>query len=88
MSRRSAAACNRIAHARPFLRVILAFDPGQLVGHLVQLMAQRADQLHSLGGIAVTHDEIGPSLLSSTQANRRESMVSMSRPRGAAVAGR
>jgi hypothetical protein len=27
---------------------ILAFDPSQLGGHLVQLVTQRADQLHSL----------------------------------------
>jgi hypothetical protein len=37
---------------------ILAFHPGQLGGHLVQLMAQRADQLHGLGGIAVPHEEM------------------------------
>jgi hypothetical protein len=34
---------------------ILTFKPRQLAGHFVQLIAQRADQLHGLGGIASIH---------------------------------
>jgi hypothetical protein len=49
---------------------ILAFYPGQLFGRLVQLMAQRADQLHSLGSLTVTHDANIASSLSFAEANR------------------
>ena len=34
---------------------ILTVEPRQLVRHLVQLIAQRADQLHGLGGIDFIH---------------------------------
>ncbi|WP_175364709.1 hypothetical protein [Mycobacterium lentiflavum] len=36
----------------------LALHPGQLGGHFVQLMAQRADQLLRLGDLAASHDEM------------------------------
>jgi conjugal transfer/entry exclusion protein len=36
----------------------MAFHPGQLAAHRVQLMAQRADQLQGLGGIGIPHDEM------------------------------
>jgi hypothetical protein len=35
----------------------LTFKPYQLVGHFVQLIAQRADKLGGLGGIAFIHGE-------------------------------
>ena len=34
---------------------ILPFEPHQPAGHFVELLAQRADQLHGLGGIAFIH---------------------------------
>jgi hypothetical protein len=34
---------------------ILAFHPGSLGGHLVELMAQRADQLHGLSNLVRAH---------------------------------
>jgi hypothetical protein len=49
---------------------ILAFHPGQLASHLAQLMPQRADKLHSLGSLAVTHDAIVASSLPFAEANR------------------
>ena len=42
-----------MADARLFVPVnILMFEPHQPVAHRLQLLAQRADQLHGLGGIA------------------------------------
>jgi hypothetical protein len=37
---------------------VLSFHPGQLGGHLVQLMPQRADQLHGLGRLVIAHGTI------------------------------
>ena len=48
----------------------MAFRPSQLAGHLVQLMAQCADQLHSLGSLAVTHSANIASSLPFAEANR------------------
>ena len=36
----------------------LAFHPGQLGGHFVQLMAQRTDQLQRLGNLVASDDEM------------------------------
>jgi hypothetical protein len=48
----------------------MALHPGQLAGHLALLTPQRADQLHSLGSLAVTHDANIASSLPFAEANR------------------
>jgi hypothetical protein len=47
----------------------VTFEPRQLAGHFLQLIAQRADQLHGLGGIAFIHGGIVASLASSCRRN-------------------
>ncbi len=48
---------------------ILTFEPRQLAGHSVQLIAQRAHQLNGLGGIAFVHGRIVASPASSRERN-------------------
>ena len=48
----------------------VAFKPRQLAGHVVQLVAQRAHQFHSLGGIMLIHRGIVASPASSRAGKR------------------
>jgi len=59
---------------------ILAFHPGQLGGHMVQLMTQSADQPHGLGGLAIPHDE----MVASPWPSRRRTVQHKPRAEGSA----
>jgi hypothetical protein len=57
----------------------VAFKPRQLAGHFVELVAQRADQFHGLGGIMFVHGGIVASLVSSRRGNDRGVMAAIDR---------
>jgi hypothetical protein len=48
---------------------MLTFEPRQLAGHRVHLIAQRAHQRHSLGGIVIVHGGIVASAASPRERN-------------------
>ena len=58
----------------------LTLEPRQLAGHFVQLIPQRADQLHGLGGVMFIHGGIVASLASSRSEMDRAAPWGSARP--------